>query len=221
MNYFGHFYFDGQPQTSPELHLGLVLPDFIRNFTPQNRLPHKLTDYKNELYRGCASHFNRDKIFHSSQFFKNANVFVMKQMDEHGMKKLFPRYWFLSHIMMELILDRVLLRLDKRKLEFFYKEIFTVLQSPIEIEKLFLEFRFASFNIFIEKLAHFCNTKYIFYYSDNEKLIFSLNRIYLRTTLEREWDSNQHKLLLLIIPQIELWISNNIKDLYLEMDYHP
>src|SRR3546814_412411 len=114
MNFLSHYYFERYSR-NPELVLGCVLPDLIKNADKDiNVLPHKYESRFDgnpklaDIYRGWSRHIEADRYFHNAPFFYTHT---------HELKKLLAptvadtpiRPSFLSHIALELLLDHLLL----------------------------------------------------------------------------------------------------------------
>ncbi|GGC22683.1 hypothetical protein GCM10011386_13200 [Parapedobacter defluvii] len=114
MNFLSHYYFERYSH-DPELVLGSILPDLIKNADRNmNVLPQKYEDrFGNNpklqsIYQGWMRHVEVDRCFHSSAFFYDHT---------HGLRILLApivettviRPSFLSHITLELLLDHLLL----------------------------------------------------------------------------------------------------------------
>ncbi len=114
MNFLSHYYFERYSH-DPELVLGSVFPDLIKNADKDiNVLPHKYEDRfgghpkLQSIYQGWMRHVETDRYFHNAPFFYEHT---------HGLKVLLApivadteiRPSFLSHIALELLLDHLLL----------------------------------------------------------------------------------------------------------------
>jgi hypothetical protein len=70
VNFFGHYHLD-HISNNPKHNFGIITPDLLRNFTPNlydKNLLHHLKD--SDWQAGVIKHFERDKQFHQSVFFK-------------------------------------------------------------------------------------------------------------------------------------------------------
>lgn len=114
MNFLSHYYFERHSH-NPELVLGSVLPDLVKNAAKEiNVWPHKYEDRfggnpkLQHIYQGWMRHVETDRYFHNAPFFYDHT---------HGLKVLLAplvagtviRPSFLSHIALELLLDHLLL----------------------------------------------------------------------------------------------------------------
>jgi len=115
MNFLSHFYFERYSR-DPELVLGSVLPDLLRNAdrgtTLQPQRWEEMFDNHpklQSLYRGWMRHMETDRLFHNSTFFYG-HTHELKVLLMPALDGLPIRPSFLSHIGLELLLDHLLLR---------------------------------------------------------------------------------------------------------------
>ncbi|WP_262247535.1 ACP phosphodiesterase [Parapedobacter soli] len=115
MNFLSHYYFE-RYNRNPELVVGCVLPDLIKNADKDvNVLPHKYEDRFDgnpklrEIYRGWGRHVEADRYFHNAPFFYT-HTHELKQLLSPVVAGTPIRPSFLSHIALELLLDHLLLR---------------------------------------------------------------------------------------------------------------
>ena len=114
MNFLSHYYFERYSH-HPELVLGCVLPDLIKNADRNvNVLPHKYEDRllgnpKLQLiYQGWTRHIETDRLFHNSSFFYT-HTHRLRTLLAPIVERTVIRPSFLSHIALELLLDHLLL----------------------------------------------------------------------------------------------------------------
>lgn len=114
MNFLSHYYFERYSH-DPELVLGSILPDLIKNADKDvNVLAHKYetklgsNPKLNSIYRGWIRHTETDRIFHNAPFFYE-NTHELKLLLTPAVAATPIRPSFLSHISLELLLDRLLL----------------------------------------------------------------------------------------------------------------
>ncbi len=114
MNFLSHYYFERYSH-NPELVLGSVLPDLIRN-ADRNIiiLPQKYEDrFANNpklqsIFLGWMRHIETDRYFHNSPFFYQ-HTHDLKVLLTPTVEGTAIRPSFLSHIALELLLDHLLL----------------------------------------------------------------------------------------------------------------
>ncbi|SEK33004.1 hypothetical protein [Parapedobacter koreensis] len=115
MNFLSHYYFERYSH-DPELVLGSVLPDLIKNADRNiNIWPQKYEDrFGNNpklqsIYHGWMRHIDTDRYFHNSSFFYS-HTHALKILLAPTVDGTPIRPSFLSHIGLELLLDHLLLR---------------------------------------------------------------------------------------------------------------
>ncbi|MEC3881084.1 hypothetical protein [Parapedobacter sp. 10938] len=114
MNFLSHYYFERYSR-NPELVLGCVLPDLIKNADKDiNVLPHKHESHFDgnpklaAIYRGWGRHVEADRYFHNAPFFYT-HTHELKALLAPAVADTPIRPSFLSHIALELLLDHLLL----------------------------------------------------------------------------------------------------------------
>lgn len=114
MNFLSHYYFERYSH-NPELVLGCVLPDLIKNADRSiNVWPQKREDrFGNNpkfqsIYQGWMRHVEADRCFHSSSFFYD-HTHQLRILLAPVVEATEIRPSFLSHIALELLLDYLLL----------------------------------------------------------------------------------------------------------------
>lgn len=114
MNFLSHYYFERYSR-NPELVMGSILPDLLRNADRDvNVLPHKYghrfdgNPKLRDLYRGWARHVETDRYFHNAPFFYT-HTHALKLVLAPAVAGTPVRPSFVSHIALELLLDHLLL----------------------------------------------------------------------------------------------------------------
>lgn len=114
MNFLSHYYFERYSR-NPELVLGCVLPDLVKNADKDiNVLPHKYeprfagNPKLGNIYLGWHRHVEADRYFHNAPFFYT-HTHALKLLLTPAVADTPIRPSFLSHIALELLLDHLLL----------------------------------------------------------------------------------------------------------------
>ena len=202
MNFFAHYYFDHKP-SKPIYNFGLLTPDLLRNFTPNDYNKHLLVHptQHSPWFEGISQHINRDKSFHHSPFFDA----VYKNCRENC-KSVFeickiPRFWFALHVVIEMILDKVLIQQDNEKLSQFYLELETV--KP-ELPVLLGQIEHQNIPLFEQRFDRFLESKYLYKYQESHGIIYGLNRVFIQVgASNREWNETQYLQLTHLVNHIE------------------
>lgn len=181
MNFLAHFYFDKR-EHAPYYHLGLLLPDLIRNFVPNaKKFVWPLTEDGFELEQmrlGFRQHENRDLFFHSSAGFVHITAHLIKEL--RTLDITFKRDWFISHVLAELMLDRVLLMKHPTLAETLYRELEacdlnTILKIFGEENKMKVDFS--------QGFERFISHKYLETYRKEESIAYAMGRIASRVDI--------------------------------------
>lgn len=193
LNYYSHYYFDAAENNVP-YNFGLVLPDFVRNFSYGQRMKwaqQKFEDSRlQDLHNGVSQHFKTDKFFHGCDFFKVAckevEHILELPMKTHGL----PRVFFAAHLLVEMVLDRVLMQEDNLQgIEKFYAEIANMDYALVAtyFEKTGLK----DFENIRYRIERFYSIKYLIAYLQDERLGFSLSKIYEYSKASEMWTEKQ------------------------------
>lgn len=205
MNYFSHYFFDRIPGNH-YYNTGLVLPDFARAAEGAKRININLEfdpDNQPEFYnlnRGSKQHYQRDAGFHNSEFFTQNSKLLGELFNTYNFPKENQRMWFIEHILLELLLDRALIRRHRDVLDDFY---YSLRRSRLKTVVEFLAYSgkdgSKGFSVFWER---FLDAEYLQYYLVDEKFIYSLNRIFQRAK-QPELTDVQADIILKIVGELE------------------
>lgn len=177
MNYFSHFFVDGIDDAYAH-NTGLLLPDVTRKKVSKFLLHPDYNETGLAFYEGCKKHYAADKHFHASGFFKNILEQSNNIINQSNFDDTLNRKWFLAHILSELMLDRILVREYPQKLSQFYDSLQAIDDNELQ---LFLNLNgLSETGSFFDFFNHFRKVQYIYYYTDNNKFVYSLNRIMIQ-----------------------------------------
>ncbi|MBL7810674.1 MAG: hypothetical protein JNL57_00505 [Bacteroidetes bacterium] len=219
MNYFSHYYFD-HIHSLANHNFGLALPDFVRNFARGHRLKPGLQPLPGmedsaELVAGAEKHFSRDQVFHNSAFFHNTEQHIIGHLRPVFQSLGIPRYWFAAHVLGEMMLDRVLMKQHPAMLDAFYLDL--SLASRPTIHNLLTAHSVNSTSDFFTRLDRFCEIQYLRRYVEDDTMVYSLNRIFMYTGADTEWDSSKYPAIMQTLPEIEHHIQSTLSSLQEEM----
>ena len=129
MNYLSHYYFD-RDEDNKYFNIGLILPDLARSHIAKLRInPYKnITFTTNEIASmndGCNKHFASDRKFHNWMTFVDLTNKATDMIRESGDKDI-NRDYFITHIMVEILLDKILLDQNPTLADDFYAMIDSV-----------------------------------------------------------------------------------------------
>ena len=214
LNFFAHFFTDHE-ESRFHYNAGLVLPDLIRNFLPGKRFRAEqvqkeyLDGEAHELFLGSCRHLERDKQFHRSGFFEQGEAELRMLFKEQNLGKHIPRIWLASHLVLELMLDRVLMKQHPELLDRFYESLEGTETHALD------QFLHASIQardpLFHERWERFVELKYLYHYTDDDAFTYSLMRIYMRAGVSGEWSAEARNAVNSLIPAAEARIFENLK----------
>lgn len=208
MNYFSHFVFDHYPNNY-EYNTGLLLPDITRKYISKFRILDsnlELPDYHYQFLNGCLKHYESDKKFHSSFFFNQNYKRLNNLISNSQSLKNVERKWFISHIIFELLIDRIIVNYQRTLLDEFYFSLLNV--DEFSLATFLGYYGMKDFDKFFNFFNHFRNTQYIYHYTDNNKFMYSLNRIMMRANV-KELSQSDSEIILKIMLEFEQNYLNN------------
>ncbi len=219
MNFFSHFLFDQDP-SSPAYNFGLIAPDLLRNFTPNqyNKTLVSKPKEKLDIERGCLQHLIRDQDFHNSAFFEEVyqelrnpvrNVFIDTQI---------PRFWFGIHIIIEMWLDRLLVMKNLNQLEHFYHMLDHARKDlPAFLDRISHQ----DPETFMIRFDRFIESRYLAKYPIDLSILYGLNQVFKSTRiLNNSWTKQQEQRLLELIPVIDQIIDQRLYLLPFNKGFH-
>ncbi|MFY0672839.1 MAG: hypothetical protein JXQ87_05520 [Bacteroidia bacterium] len=177
MNFISHFYCHGG--LSNEFNFGLLFPDFLGIVDRRYKLNQFLSDYSggnSEFVLGVKHHQLADELWHYGDYFNQKTEAIKNVLKIHNMVDRPFRPFFMTHVMLELLLDRTIVRQEQEVAISLY-------ESLEKIESKFLDELFndrvlsSRFRGFFE---NFTENRYTLSYAYNEKFIYALNRLFER-----------------------------------------
>ena len=209
MNFFAHYYFD-KIENNPIHTFGLLTPDLLRNFTPNDydkkRLHHPEI---HEIWQlGISKHFLRDKNFHNSEFFTTTYNECHETIRSTFEACEIRRFWFALHVMIEMILDKVLIQKNPQDLDQFYTEIS---DSKEFIPGLIHQINHQKIDVFMTKIDRFTESKYLYKYLENDGIVYGLNRIFNQVGADKsDWTIAQFSKLVELVEFMEIKVEKNL-----------
>lgn len=214
MNFLAHFYFDGR-RDSPYYNLGLVLPDLMGMVQRGWKIgKHQLADSDNpqhqQLVEGVSRHLAMDDWFHDTNFFQEGHSVAKTVMKKAAIQYPPYRVSFLSHIILELMLDRILVKHEPGMVSRFYSELAIV--KIDELRRFFYELGVPFNENFQAFYRKFIGKRYALNYANNEAFVEALNNISNRVGQPRitpHLSQNLYQFL----PDLELTIFHSFEEL--------
>jgi hypothetical protein len=186
MNFLSHYYL-GKHIDDPHFTLGVVLPDLARNrdkalrFRDVELKENALSPEAINLHTGVRFHHLTDHLFHNSTFFDSKSQQLKFMLQQKSFKVLQKHHYFMAHIALELLLDRMLLKAEPGLCENFYRHL-----KETDSNVISAYFNYSGYSNrhadFLDFLDLFNKNMYIQHYVKTDSLAFALSRIYRRAT---------------------------------------
>jgi len=211
VNFLSHYYFDRRPKQA-HFNFGLLFPDLVRNFIKGAKFKEYKTPWtepiQQELFAGCLEHVLSDKIFHNWEGFIEAMDFsngILRKSAEP-----FQKDFFISHILVELVIDKILLNRHDNLAEELYEDYSQVNREAI---RTYL----SNYNIneherFFSGFDRFMEVQYLRNYKDFSNIVYALGRICTKMRLQA-FTVYQKKRLELVSAEIESFIEPKLIEL--------
>jgi hypothetical protein len=223
MNFLAHFY-TGKNHHSSHFKTGLVLPDLTRNYSKAFKIKEEHTRNQQQdvnlihLNDGVKHHLSIDATFHNSKFFQNSMIVSNEIFKENNFSASDKYLYFVSHVLLELLIDRYLINKDASICDEFYDSLQQVKNDELSqyLSAIGIPDTEAGFVKFVDM---FKEVQYTRHYNNNERLVFALNRIYLRAT-GKELENDKH-LIYRSIEEIEDKINEDIPRILSDLTVSP
>ncbi len=217
MNYLSHFYFD-RVEDNKYFNIGLILPDLARNHISKLRInPYRNIEFTTEeigsINQGCNKHFASDRKFHNWNVFVTLSQEATDTMRESGDKDL-DRDYFLSHILIEMMLDKVLLDQNPTLADDFYAMI-----KSVEMDWILKYLRYSGLQddeLFKGNHRRFMKAAFLKEYTSIENVVNILEKVAVRTGLN-EFTDGQKELLADICNTLEPQLERSIDQLEIQL----
>ncbi len=220
MNFLSHYFFDGKPN-NPYFNLGLVIPDLMSMVQRGWKIPpHQFPRERNgnspvrEMADGVRHHLEMDKFFHNAYYFEEYSRLLRNYLKAKGLSYPPYRISFISHIFLELLLDRLLVKHRPNIVHSFYQELEATNIDSVKdfFDHLSLPY-YPAFDDFLQK---FVNQRFLFDYACNDTFFQIFNRIFQRVR-QPLFDTAQIKSLKASFEFLENLVWQNFHKLQLEM----
>lgn len=175
MNFISHFYLL-EDKANPDIVLGNLIPDLMRGFTKiyHQQIKNNKELINNNIVSGIEFHLKTDLEFHHHPFFIEKNKVFKKFLFD--LKLPSKKYYLVTHILLELLIDRYLLETYPNIGIQFYDKL-RISEKDNFKEKLKLLFN-SELNLKIHSIFNsFIENKYAFALTHTEGIKFALNEI--------------------------------------------
>ncbi len=217
MNYLSHYYFDSS-EDNKYYNLGLILPDLARSHISKLRInPYKNIEFTtheiSSINKGCNRHFASDRKFHNWMTFVDLTGRATDMIRESGDKDI-NRDYFITHILVEVLLDKILLDQNPNLAEDFYTMI-----NSIEMDWMLKYMRYAGLQddeLWKGQHRRFMKAAFLKNYTSIENVVFAVEQVALKTGLV-ELNDDQRNLLIEICETIEPELERSIGALEIQL----
>ena len=217
MNYLSHYFFD-RVEDNKYYNIGLILPDLARSHISKLRInPYRNIEFTTEeigsINRGCNKHFESDRKFHNWNVFVTLSQEATDAMRESGDKDL-DRDYFLSHILIEMLLDKILLDKNPTLAAEFYDMI-----NDVEMEWILKYLRYSGLQddeLFKGNHRRFMKAAFLKDYTSIENVVNILEKVAVKTGLN-EFTDGQKELLVEISRTLEPQLERSIDQLEIQL----
>ncbi len=187
MNFISHYFIDRELDDSLFV-VGVCTPDllsiFNRNVRLNEREIHRLfqgdqvSEHQMSFAQGVIRHFQVDKLFHSSRFFHEETRLLSKQLRDEFTDSDIKRTFFVAHVLLELVLDKLLIHQDEKLLAQFYDHFSAHDASKMAALTAWLaQTELPSYENF---LRNFVADRHLYHYTDWTYIVYVLKRILRR-----------------------------------------
>ena len=184
MNFISHYFLDRDLDDS-WFFAGISTPDLVSVFDRNVRLKKRRMPQMEEdastpgqisFYKGVMRHFEGDRIFHSSDFFHTETAIITQHLKHSFLSGEVERSFFVAHIALELILDKVLIQTYHDLAPDFYAHLERYpVAEHVKMAEWITQTSLSAYGGFLEK---FFTKKYIYSYRDWDHVIYVLKTDY-------------------------------------------
>jgi acyl carrier protein phosphodiesterase len=190
MNFLSHYFLDrGHP--SSLFAIGAATPDLLSIYNERLRIKkHHLKGLDGTVLSesavtfalGVSRHFQADDAFHSSDFFATQTAWISDELERHFVTKTNQRKFFLAHVLLELIMDKILINNNKGIIDEYYGHfaVANPFRDVQEFTETISKHPLPNYDHFLDK---FLQNRYLVHYSEWDHIIYVLKRILRRASV--------------------------------------
>ncbi len=217
MNYLSHYFFD-QDEDNKYYNLGLILPDLARSHISKLRInPYKNIEFTTHeiasINNGCNKHFASDRKFHNWMTFVDLTARATDMVRESGDKDI-NRDYFITHILVEVLLDKILVDQNPTLPDDFYNMI-----NGVEMDWILKYMRYAGLQddeLWKGQHRRFMKAGFLRNYTSLENVVEAVGQVAVKTGLV-ELNDEQKELLVEICETIEPDLARSIGALEIQL----
>lgn len=217
MNFISHFYLEHAYKDNPYIIAGLAIPDLwhtqLNLYAPKHDANETLELHQFKV--GLQKHFMADKVFHNSDYFISMSEWANQEIRKANTSTQLKRKFFLVHISIEILLDRVLINLFPDLVEEFYDCFANV--NPEQIQTYMEQIYYYNFDGLSDRIKQFTTQKRIYEYSDDNKFMDLLDWMMQKIAHNTAFSPTDRKKIRQFIHALEQKIQDNYTTLFQEM----
>lgn len=168
--------------------MGAATPDLLSIYNERLRIKKHhlqglealpLTPEGETFALGVARHFKADDAFHSSPFFAEETAFINDQLKQNFITQNNQRKFFLAHVLLELVLDKVLINNYPDIIDEYYAHFaVTFPYSPVKrYTETISRHPLPNYEHFLEK---FVQGRFLQHYNKADHIVYVLRRVLRR-----------------------------------------
>jgi hypothetical protein len=190
MNFISHYFLDKE-QDDSFFFVGISTPDLLSVFDrsirlKENRLPllmeNEAVPAEVSFYNGVLRHFEVDALFHNSAFFHDETAHISRLVRDTFPGFGFHRLFFVSHVLFELLLDKILIDQHPDLLPEYFRHFDQQPEYVTRLTQWVTRTEIPGYQNYYEKFVH---RKHLYLYSDWKYVIYVLKRILQRVRVAK------------------------------------
>jgi len=185
MHFLSHYYYE-LPAKSPLFTVALGIPDLAPHFSKGYNSVIKNSVLPNnplllQIHEGILSHYAADKAFHNSPVFMNLISLTTQSFLTEGLSREKLRLSVISHLAVELMIDRQIILEDEQVCTDYYTLINNAEEKQISSYFDIFLLHETGKN-FLSRFQFFKERRFLFLFKELVNLVEGLSRIYKNTT---------------------------------------
>jgi len=219
MNYLTHYLVDHK-KDKPLYNFGLALPDLVnvsqRGWkTSKENTFYTSSNHVKEIWEGYQQHLIADAAFHNIPLFTTHSKRIRMELEKAGLSAPGVRLFFAAHVLLEMLIDRHIVKTRKPMVDEFYNDI-NFVNEPV-INSFFVESGTQMPPNFLEFFNRFRESKYLFEYEKDSGLFYSLNRLLGRAKQPAYTTEEQREAFYNLVHKEEAFLEGEIEEFFTEM----
>lgn len=228
MNFLSHYFLDRNTNDNCYFFAGLCVPDLLSLYARIFRIPFQKIEFEeeeksdyNNFLKGLKRHEQVDGLFHNSEFFRQQmrNVSELLRAQKFHSQNL--RSFFLAHIVVELMLDKILIQRYPELLDDYYKTLERVdlnlfYQFLNQMNQKWMGTDEKNILTLKDAMQRFCKRKFLTGFVNRANIIFALNRMRMSVGLDEL--SNEDKIPLdKVLMDYEQTLAFDYQEIFIEI----